>query len=78
LVKLDTIVKSPMGDIPTETLFQDYREDCGILSAHKWVQSAMGQQISMVLKKVEYNVKLPAGRFDLPADIQALAGKKPQ
>jgi len=75
LVKLSMVVRSPLGDIPTETLFSDYREEDGVVSAHRWVQNVVGQQITTTLKKVEYNTALPPDRFELPAEIKALIGK---
>ncbi len=75
LLKLSVVVKSPAGEFPTETLFSDYQEDGGILSAHRWIQNVMGQQIITTLKRVDYNSEVSADRFVVPAEIKALIAK---
>ena len=76
LVKLNMMISSQVGEMNVETLFEDYREEGGIRSAHKWVQSVAGQKIVITIKKVEYNTEFPANRFDPPAEVKALLAKK--
>ena len=76
LVKLAMIATTPMGEIPAETLLSDYKEDGGLLQPHKVQQKAMEQEFLITIDHVEYNVDMPADRFDLPADVKALTSKK--
>jgi hypothetical protein len=75
MVKMTLTLASPMGEIPTETILSDYKEQDGLLSPHKIQQSAMGQEFLITIAHVEYNVDIPQGRFDLPADVKALMAK---
>ena len=36
----------------------------------------MGQEFTMTIDSVKYNVDIPKDRFDLPPEIQALVNKK--
>ena len=69
-------VKSPMGELPTESLIGDYRKEGDLLMAHKMTQKAAGQEITIQFDSVKFNVDIPKEKFDLPEEIRALAGKK--
>jgi hypothetical protein len=75
LVKLTMQLASPMGEIPTETLVSDYKEQNGLTAPRKVHQKALGQEFLITINQVEYNVDMPKDRFDLPAEIKALAAK---
>jgi hypothetical protein len=75
LVKMSMTVVSQMGEIPTETTISDYRAQDGLLSPRKSHHSALGQEFEITINQIEYNVDLPKDRFDLPAEIKALAAK---
>ncbi len=75
LVKLIMQLPSPMGEIPTEALLSDYQGQNGLLAPRKVRQKAMGQEFLISIDQVEYNLDLPKDRFDLPAEIKALATK---
>lgn len=75
LVKTTQTMKSPMGEIPMEGLLSDYRNVDGVLVPHKMQQKALGQEIQMTLKTVQWNADVPKDRFDLPDDVKALAQK---
>jgi hypothetical protein len=75
LVKMTMTIASPMGEIPTETLLSDYKEESGVLQPHKVHQKAMGQEFLITMDHMEYNVDIPKDRFDLPADVKALRAK---
>ena len=72
LVRTDVIVKNPMGEIPSETLFSDYRKVGGILVPFEMVHRALSQEITVRLESVRFNVEFPKERFNLPAEIRAL------
>ncbi|HXI43453.1 MAG TPA: hypothetical protein VNH83_25960 [Bryobacteraceae bacterium] len=75
LVKLTMQLASPMGEIPTETLLTDYKEQNGLTAPRKVHQKALGQEFLITIDQVEYNINVPKDKFDLPAEIKALAKK---
>jgi hypothetical protein len=75
-IKTVATVKTQMGDLPTEALQSDYKKVDGILLPHKLHQKALGQQIVISIDKVQHNIEMAAGRFDLPEDIKKLAEKE--
>lgn len=75
LVKLNMQLASPMGEIPTETVLSDYKEQNGLSAPRKVHQKALGQEFLITINRVEYNIDMPKDRFDLPAEIKALAAK---
>lgn len=76
LEKMSATVKTPMGDIATESSFSDYRREGGLLMAHLAHQSAMGQEIVLTFETVKFDAEIPKDRFNPPAEVQALLNKK--
>ena len=76
MVKMAATVKSPMGEISSESVFSDYRKEGGLLVAHKVALHAAGQEIVMTIDKVEHNAEIPKDKFEMPAEIKALLQKK--
>jgi outer membrane lipoprotein-sorting protein len=68
-------MKTEMGDIPTETIVSDYRDESGLLVPHKVVTKLMSQQMVMNIERVELNPEIDASRFAPPAEIKALLEK---
>lgn len=64
--------ESQMGEIPMELVSEDYREVDGIKIPHKLTQKVMGNEVVIMTQKIEHNINIPADRFNLPEDIQAL------
>ena len=75
MVKMAATVTNPMGEIPTETVLSDYKEENGLRQPHKIQQKAAGLEFLITLDRFDYNVDLPANTFELPADVKALAPK---
>jgi hypothetical protein len=75
-VKMVTISSTQMGNVPVEVLVRDYRDFGGIKAPATIVQSAAGLEFTLTLETVEVNAPIPPGRFDLPADVQALLAKR--
>lgn len=75
LVKMTMTIASPMGEIPTETMLSDYKEEAGLRQPHTVHQKAMGQEFLITMDHMEYNIDMPKDRFDLPADVKALVTK---
>ena len=72
LVKSAATLASPMGEMPVESLYSDYRDAGGIKIAYSIRQSAGPQVILTTLTLATVNAELPPSQFDMPADIQAL------
>ena len=75
MIKMMMSTPSPMGEVPIEILLSDYKEESGLLRAHKQHHKLLGQEFLITLSQVEYNVDIPSDRFDLPADVKALTAK---
>jgi hypothetical protein len=75
LAKTLTIVSSQLGEITAEILYGDYQKDGGVLSPHRLVNHAAGQEFVVLIQSVETNADLPKDRFDLPPEVQALVDK---
>lgn len=75
LVKMTMTVVSQMGEIPTETVVSDYKEQSGLLSPHKTRHKALGQEFEITIGQIDYNIDMPKDRFDLPSEIKELAKK---
>jgi hypothetical protein len=74
-VKLTTVGTTQMGDVPIELVVAEYKNLGGILTPSKVIQKAGGQEFSITINSVEENPTIPPERFDLPAEVQALAAK---
>jgi zinc protease len=75
LVKSSMIVKTPMGEIPAESTFADYRDEGGVQVPHKMTQKVMGAEIVMTVNKVTVNPPIPDDKFAMPAEVKALLDK---
>lgn len=75
LLKTVMTTKNAMGEVTVESQLGDYRKEGDILRPHKISNKAAGQQFSITVDKVELNPEIPASRFDLPDEIQALLNK---
>lgn len=77
MIKTMATVSSQMGDVSAEILYDDYRKEGDILTAHRMVTRAAQQEFVVQIERVEVNPDLPKNRFDLPPEIQALLKKTP-
>ena len=50
----------------------DYQEFGGILSPSTMIQNAAGQAIRITIDSAEFNVDIPAERFDFPPNVEAI------
>lgn len=71
LIASEEIQSTAMGEIPSTTLFLEYRDFDGRLFATRIVQQAMGQEQEMRVESVEFNSVDPAA-FEPPEPIQVL------
>jgi hypothetical protein len=72
LLRESATMDTPMGKIPVEGDYSDYRKQGDLTLPFKVTQTVAGQEFEIALTKVETNVDIPANRFDLPAEIIAL------
>ncbi len=75
LLKVAMTMVTPMGEIPTESTFSDYRSESGLTIPHHLGQSAVGQQFAINIDTFSINKDVPKDRFELPAQIKALVKK---
>jgi len=75
MLKAALTLKTEMGEIPTETLLSDYRDESGILAPHKIVTKLLSQEMIMTVESIQINPEIAASRFALPAEIKALVEK---
>ncbi|TVP47473.1 MAG: hypothetical protein EA350_05020 [Gemmatimonadales bacterium] len=71
LVASESVQASPMGDVPSVTLFRDYREFDGRRMPTRMIQSAMGQEQVMVIETVDYG-EVSDDQVAPPQQIRAL------
>ena len=76
LVKVVMPITTPDGAATVEIGLSDYRDEGGILAPHTVSQKLPGVDILVKIESVKHNAEMPAGRFDLPAEIKALTDKK--
>lgn len=77
LTKIEVVLPSAMGNLPTSTLFSDYREVDGLRLAFQSRIQVLMQELITKTESIEHNVELPADRFDPPAEIRALLDQVP-
>jgi hypothetical protein len=77
-VKMVTVATTQMGNLPVEVLLSGYKAFDGLTVPTKTVQKAAGQELMLTIETVQGNAPIPAGRFDFPADVQALLAKRPK
>lgn len=74
-IKMETTVRSQIGDVPVETYLSDYRDVGGVRAPHRMRQVVSVQEIVTTVESITHNAEVPAGQFDLPKEIQALVKK---
>jgi hypothetical protein len=74
-MKIQTVSNTQMGPVPVEIVVSGYRDFGGLLVPAKVTQKAAGLEFTMTMDTVEANAPIPAGRFDFPADVQAMLAK---
>jgi hypothetical protein len=76
LVKVVLPVTTPQGAMTVEQNLSDYRDEGGILVPHTLMQKIPNVDILVKIESIKRNAEIPAGRFDLPAEIKALMTDK--
>lgn len=72
MIKTMATVSSQLGDVNAEVLYDDYRKDGDVLSPHRMLNRAAGQEFVIQVSSVEVNPELPKDQFALPEEVKAL------
>lgn len=72
LVKTVAKVKTAMGEVDSETVVKDYKKVGDVLMPHTTVAKAAGQTMVMTFSEIAWNLDIPKGTFDMPAEVKAL------
>lgn len=75
-VKVEMIVATAMGELPSTQFISDYKEVGGLLVPHTIRQQMMGQEQLIKFTSVNVNADIPEGRFDPPDAIKQLLAKE--
>jgi len=76
IAKIMSTYVGPMGEIQSEIYMNEFVTNNGVKTPKSITTKVMGREMSMKFDTVEYNVEIPAEKFKVPADVQALADKK--
>lgn len=66
LVRMLRFVDTPVGRVPTQIDFSDYREVAGVLMPFAWTSTWTDGQASVQITEVRPNVPVDPSRFDTP------------
>ncbi len=72
VVKISQTLQTPMGNFASDSYVSNYKKVDGISMAMTVSQSILNQVITIDLKSVEQNVKVPDDRFALPDSVKEL------
>ena len=67
---------SPLGEVNVTTEVTDYKKFGDVLMPSRTVQKVSGLEQVLTIDEMEFNT-VPASKFELPPDIQALADPEP-
>jgi len=77
-VKSIATVENQMGEVEVEMRVSDYKDFGGVKMPSKMTQKAAQQEITMTISNVQVNEAIPPEKFEMPADVKALASKPAQ
>ena len=72
LVRSDSIYDSPMGSLPVESYFEDFRKVGDFTIAHRQRILVTNSERIITYTSIENNAKIEKDRFALPDEIKAL------
>jgi len=75
LVKVTMTAVTQMGEVPVEMYYTSYKTADGVRYPSSFSQKAAGQEFTVTIESVTVNEDIPAEKFALPAEIQALRDK---
>jgi photosynthetic reaction center cytochrome c subunit len=77
LVRLLRYAESPLGRVPTQIDYADYREVGGVQTPFRWTISRPGGRFTIQLENVQQNVPIDDARFAKPAVTETQPQKPP-
>jgi photosynthetic reaction center cytochrome c subunit len=75
LVRLVRSAETPLGELPTEIDYDDYREAGGVKIPYRWTLSRPGGRFTIQVSEVKENVPLDDAKFEKPVQEQKPATK---
>ena len=70
LVRMVRIVDTPIGRVPTQIDYSDYRDVAGVKIPFRLISTWTDGRVTIELTNVQPNVAIDASRFDRPAPAQ--------
>jgi outer membrane lipoprotein-sorting protein len=67
LVRVVRYVETPVGRVPTQIDYSDYRDVAGVKLPHKWIVTWTNGQTTTEIGQIQGNVTIDAARFTRPA-----------
>ena len=64
--------QTPVGPVPTEVSFEDYRDVAGVKMPYSWTVSQTYMQMTIKLNAIQPNANVDAAVFRQPAPAKAL------
>ncbi len=75
LVRLVRFGETPLGQLPTQIDYADYRETGGVKIPYRWTLARPGGRFTIQVSEVKENVPVDDARFEKPAPEQKPAAK---
>jgi Domain of unknown function (DUF4412) len=75
LMKSVATIESAMGVMEAESIASNYKDFGGVLMPSRMTQKVGPQEVTMTIESVKVNEAIPPEKFEIPADIKALANK---
>ncbi len=72
LVRLVRFAETPIGNVPTQIDYADYREVSGVMMPFRWTETWSNGQSTIQLTEVRANVPIDPVRFERPAPAEPL------
>jgi hypothetical protein len=66
LVRVLHFVETPLGLNPTQTDYDDYREEGGVKTPFRWIVARPGGRFSIQVEQMQVNVAIEDNRFGEP------------
>ncbi|HEV2350321.1 MAG TPA: c-type cytochrome [Terriglobia bacterium] len=66
LIRMITYVQTPLGRIPTQTDFADYRDADGVKVPFRWTISRPGGRFTIQVNEIQQNVPVDDAKFAMP------------
>jgi photosynthetic reaction center cytochrome c subunit len=75
LVRLVRLAETPLGELPTQIDYADYREVGGVTIPYRWTLARPGGRFTIQVSEVKENVPVDDAQFEKPAQEQKPAAK---